>query len=287
MSYFGLLKGYPLGDMEKGERNRLFVAEGLFQNIYVVSLKTGLNQVYPPKDPPVPRPTKVLIDDLHKFLLKTFEHTIYTPFYEFFVEFNDEVFGMDKATEREAALKYFKVLADHIITKVIRIFHVHGDNGDIKRVKNLPKMDLLQGQREALKSNLTNSPILLPYLEGNSAYFNSNEAKLAEPIRSFLEFEMVYKILLNLDDMYGFSSKAQKGNKALVNDDKSDSLGQKHNVTRQREDIKTEETERTSSTKSDLTERTPSPKKNLNERTLLSEEEALRYLIENVFSKKD
>ncbi|MCL6267785.1 hypothetical protein [Flagellimonas myxillae] len=261
MSYFGQFKGHGLGSMDEDERNNFLVEEGLFQQVYRITLNNGVNQVYPLDTPPIPQPTKQLMDDLYGFLLDRFIESITTPYYAFYLDFEDEIFGLDKESEKKVALGYFKVFSDQILTRTVRFFNTTRDNNGIERVKGLAKMEVLLGQQEAIKNNLANSFLLIPFLEGNNVYFDRVNASTNEEFTRFIEFETVFKIVVSLNEIYGFEKDYKSDNTEAVKS--------------------TFETTQKSSNKINTSSLTNQQKKN----RPITDQQAIDYLINNVFTK--
>lgn len=204
MDTFGLLKGHNLTNMEPTERQQILLPHGLMEPIHVITLSSELKRVFPPTNPPVMKYTQQVVNDLHSFLLDHYVNLIDGSFYGFFHDFNEESFGLGKKTARKLALQYYSQLSDSMITKSIRFIRVKTDKSGIESVKNLGKLEMLDGQRNALKSNLALSALMDYYLMGDKSYFSVDLIEEDKMLRHFVDFESSLKILLSLNQTYGF-----------------------------------------------------------------------------------
>ena len=204
MDPFGLLKGHDLTGMDPTDRQRLMVSHGLMEPIHVIALSSEPKQVFPPVGPPVMRYTQHLVIALHTFLLDRYADRIDEPFLGFFHDFNEETFGLGKKRTKKLALGYYTRLADSIITKSIRLIRVQRDKSGIESVNNLGKLEMLEGQRNAMRDNLAKSGLLDHYLMGDEGHFSIDLVDNDKTLGHFIDFETALKILLSLNHTYGF-----------------------------------------------------------------------------------
>ena len=260
MRYFGKLKGHDLGTMKRGDRDSLYLSEGVYHWVYSITLKEGLNQIFPPKELPTPKPTPELLESLHGFLVEMHQNQIEGAYYAFFMDLNDQLLGIRKDQEKQLVLGYFKSLSGQAMTKLVRFFSAKMGESGVETIKNLPRMEVLAGQREALKSNLANSPLLIPYLEGNMGYFENPNESTKNILGSLIEFEIVFKILRNLNNTYCFENPNDKKGEKPLTDLNKDTKPQK--VGKETQKI------------------------TLRKKSMLSDREAKEFLFKTVFSKK-
>lgn len=253
MNPFGLLKGHDLAGMEPTDRQLLLLSHGLMEPMHVIALSTEPKQVFPPVGPPVMRYSQQLINGLHSFLLERYAHIVDGPFYGFFHDFNEEIFGLGKKKSRKLALNYYTLLTDSMITKSIRIIRVQKDKSGIESVNNMGRLEMLEGQQNALKGNLANSELLDQCLMGNEGYFSIGLIEENKTLGHFVDFETALKIILSLNSSYGFEPNPF------------------------------------SYTKDEKMEKPVGPKKTrpkIKNPAVLSDEEAIDYLLRNVFRSR-
>ncbi|MEW2923101.1 hypothetical protein AB1A65_16645 [Muricauda sp. ANG21] len=253
MDPFGLLKGHDLTNMDPMDRQRLLVSHGLMEPIHVIALTVEPKQVFPPTGPPVIRYTQYLTIALHSFLLDQYADIIDGPFFGFFHDFNEDTFGLGKKRTKKLALQYYTLLADSMITKSIRFIRIQKDKTGIESVNNMGKLEMLDGQRNALKDNLANSGLLDHYLMGNGGHFSVDLVGNDTTLGHFIDFETGLKILLSLNHSYGFEANPYS-----------------------------EAQEKIFEEPNEVKKTTPKIKKN----PVLSDEDALDYLLKNVFGSK-
>ncbi|MBO0321562.1 hypothetical protein J0X14_04565 [Muricauda sp. CAU 1633] len=253
MDPFGLLKGHDLTNMDPMDRQRLLLSHGLMEPIHVIALTAEPKQVFPPTGPPVMRYTQHPTIALHSFLLDRYIDLIDGPFLGFFHDFNEEIFGLGKKKSKKLALQYYTLLADSMITKSIRFIRVQKDKSGIESVSNIGKLEMLDGQRNTLKDNLANSELLDHYLMGDEGHFSIDLVGNDKTLGHFIDFETALKILLSLNHSYGFEANPF-------------SVPQ----------------EKTFEEPNQVKKTIPKIKKT----SVLSDEEALDYLLKNVFGSK-
>jgi hypothetical protein len=206
MDPFGLLKGHDLINMDPMDRQRLLVSHGLMEPIHVIALTTEPKQVFPLTGPPEMRYTQHLTIALHSFLLNRYADLIDGPFLGFFHDFNEEIFGLGKKKAKKLALHYYTLLADSMITKSIRFIRVQKDKSGIESVNNMGKLEMLEGQRNAMMDNLAETGLLDHYLMGNEGHFSMHLVDNDKTLGHFIDFESGLKILLSLNHSYGFEA---------------------------------------------------------------------------------
>lgn len=261
--YFGILRDHELSAMNDKELEKLLLSKGLFQMVHSVTLSKKPQQIPPPTRPAMPRPTKKLVNAFYGHLLGYYENDINNTFYAFFLDFNEEIFGLKKKQQRGIALKNFKRLSNSVLNTAIKFFHLEKDEGGLEKVHTIQKLEILYGQREAYKHNLASKSALISYLKGESEWaldLFENDKTLDD----WLSFEATLKILESLNANYGFETDPDQHEKNLEVEKTSD------------RDLQ------------DSMQRNPiPPKKASNKKPVLNDSEAIIYLMEHVFGVDD
>ncbi|NJB72887.1 hypothetical protein GGR42_003385 [Saonia flava] len=264
LDYFGCLKGHDLSSFSREKVEKLLLAKGILEPKHVVRLSQIEKQVFPPSSVPILKPGNNFANNFYVFLLQHYENGVLDPFYAFFYQFNDEIYGMDMQQQKTVALEHFKTISGEILTKAISFIWTEKNPLGIDTVSNMGKLQMLHGQQLALKSNLADSTLKYPYLQGDDSYFNQELLFENDLIKQIIHFETHLKILLALNEKYHFE----------VDTCFSTNLEEKDNPIRDVVEAAPKDVAPTNPFKL--------PKKS----TKITDKEAMDYLLKTIFDKK-
>ena len=122
----------------------------------------------------------------------------------FFKNFNEEVFGMERAKQKVLGLEVFKQTYNEIDVKDVNLIQKEISADGIEHIKAENKLQRLKYQRNAKKNNIAKYESLVAYLIGDEGYFKSLEFLKDEVSEDILTFESYLKVLISLNDRYKF-----------------------------------------------------------------------------------
>ncbi|SDM65899.1 hypothetical protein [Kriegella aquimaris] len=262
MDYFGLLAKTDLLSLSQEERIAFYVAKGLYHSTDVISIPLDGTPIAITKanSRKVTEPRKELMDAFYNFIVSNYADLITNMFIDFFYNYNRQTTLLEPMEVKKVARGHYLYIAEKILQDRIDMIRMHkGPNGR-QRVSNTEKMELLEIRRDVLPQNLiVNFPEgLARFLMGDNRFF-ANALLLAVPILDeIVTFEAYLKVLLNLNDEFGFERNR---------------------------DIDTEATKTPEADPVKKETVNPKQKSDKKKRPVLTDAEAIRYLIDNVFKR--
>ena len=210
MHYFNCINRKEFKGLSENQQKELLVKKKLFQFYYQVPLQLDLKKGKQRLQKKLSetekhlKPTSKLRQEFYDFILLHYQHNIKTPFYLFFADFNEEIYGLSRKKQKNKALGYFNSYYQKIkndsLTSHIRLLSPTG----IEHIKNESRFKTLFHQREAAKENLADRELIMEFLFGNSGFFTAELIKENKVLQKSIEFEAVLKILISLNDRYHF-----------------------------------------------------------------------------------
>tara|TARA_R110002050_G_scaffold204522_4_gene340209 strand:- start:144098 stop:144904 length:807 start_codon:yes stop_codon:yes gene_type:complete len=193
MTYFGLFDQKDLGDLSETSRNKLFSDHGILVKIISAKFPEGTL-----------KPSPIFTEALYQYIQSIYEDHILSPYYEFYTNFNNELFGLNALERKKIALNHFKTYAAKIELKSVKLFSVSKKSKEIETIENFEILSILKGQQNALKSELCKTTAMNQFLEGNKDFFNPSLPERILLLQEIIYFESILKILINLNHTYRF-----------------------------------------------------------------------------------
>lgn len=222
-------------------------------------------------------PDKMVQEQLYHFVVKHYSEFVSQQFYNFYIDFNEKKYGLKKSKQKKLALKFYKHYYDQAATKAVAIVTQRNlENGGIV-IESIDKLAFLKEQQNALKSNLSKTVLLQQFLFGNKDFFVASRISEFKILSEIIDFEASWSILLSLNGQYHFeggisfftSNEGSHEENTTINS----TVLQPHNSIKEPKRFPHKQ----GATKTNIRTATKAPH--------LSNEDAIQYLIENVFSK--
>jgi hypothetical protein len=150
------------------------------------------------------KPTQTVINAFYDYLKRLFSREIDQSFLHFFNDFNESIYGLDKAAQRKIALGHFNERYKKIKVLEASFVKREKDDNGIEQVKNMNRFDFLKGRQNGQKQQLATTENTLQFLNGNATYFESKQFKNNTTTKQFIEFEANLKILISLNGQHKF-----------------------------------------------------------------------------------
>ena len=251
MKYFGLFKKVDLNALTEPKRKQLLVKKGIWETRFRINLPRNgkMSLISATADNEVIYVSENVQEELYGFILKTYQEEIAVNFQDFYYRFNGASYGLVPKEIKQLALLQFTYNFKKAFDLGVDFTRTKDKAPGIQSVENMPKMELMEGKQNALKSNLAMSDMLFEFLMGHVGYFDSQLALDNSLLKSIIEFETGFKLLTNLNFEYHF------------------------------EEIRKPSTEKPYLP---INQEKPIPK----EKPMLSDQDAVEYLLANVFNKK-
>lgn len=277
MKYLGCIKQKEFEGFSPQQQSEFLVSKGIWMLMNRMTLKKnhGIDKI-DSELTQLPVPKTDVANEFYQFIVARYESSIFTPFYNFSLGFNEDRYGLKKSKQKQLALRHFKDYFETLANKSIAIgFDVKLENGGTY-LEPMNKLQIIYAQQNALKSELSKTKLLNQFLFGNTAFFTLALIEDFKLLEEIIYFEGILKILVSLNDQYHF---------------------EKTGVLTSTTPKKTQK--KTQNTLSKTVKNTPNPSKKpieypvLEEKQpikkrvpLISDEEAIEYLIATVFTKK-
>ena len=263
MDYFGFFEKTDLLSLSEEERIDLYISKGLYLSIDQISIPLDGTPIAIIKENSrkVIEPSKELTEAFYGFIVSNYADLITNMFIDFFYNYNRQTTLLEPLEVKKIARGHYLYIAEKILQDRIDLVRMHkGPNGR-QRVSNAEKLELFDIQRDVLPLNLiTKFPEgLARFLMGDNRFF-ANALILDVPILDeIVTFEAYLKVLLNLNDEFGFEKddyfEVEGAGTPEANPDEAQTA-------------------------------IPGKKSNKKKRPVLTDAEALRYLLDNVFKKQ-
>ncbi|MBC8770438.1 hypothetical protein H4O18_20760 [Arenibacter sp. BSSL-BM3] len=207
MAHFGCLNKAQFNDLSKEEQNALLLKKEVYEKVNRISLSlnslTNLrsdqgNYTYQLI------PSKLAVNELYSFVLKSLEMDIENPYLQFYLDFKEECFGLDKQEQKKIALKHFKDISECHIRNAVEIAHLLENNQGVEHLEYEGKLSQLSNEQNNIKVELAQTDLFLQYLFGNKEAFEKNYLESHDIIGTILDFESDLKILVGLNNQYQF-----------------------------------------------------------------------------------
>ena len=198
--YFGVLSNEKVINLE---------VEGLL-DFYIVNELFYVSQSYSIdkieiENPKIDlKPTQDVLNAFYDYLTKELSRNINQQFMLFFSDFNDKIYGLGNKEQQKIALKQFNKLYKKIKVLEASFVKREKDSNGIEQVKNMNRFDFLKGRQMAEKQQIATTENILEFLNGNVAYFKSEQFYNNPNTKQFIAFEATLKILISLNGQYKF-----------------------------------------------------------------------------------
>ncbi|WP_276165473.1 hypothetical protein [Zobellia alginiliquefaciens] len=256
MTYFGLLKDLDLNSMTIKELRRIHLTKGLFHQVRRIplSLNGSPNPVTSENSEPVYVPNAALTKEFYGYILDVYEDVIENSLIGFFYSYEEDILGLDAEEKRKVALRYYKEIVKSAIEDRFDILRNGKSPDGHTKISRAKKLELFGIRQEVLQERLTteNQIPLSYFLIGDATYFDDSLVYKIPILEEVLRFEASLKILLILNEEFQF-----EGDEYLTTHEKTRNFDDK-----------------------------TGPKKTKKKKTpLISDDEAIAFLIDTVFSK--
>ena len=289
MDYFGYVQQKEFELLSEEAQTDFLLSEGIYTTVNTFTLtQSGMVRIGPHDLTERHVLSKIVEAQLYKFVVDRYSEFISQEFYTFQIEFNEKKYGLKTSKQKNIALRYYKRYYNQVATKVINVITQRNlENGGVA-VERIPKLEFLRGQQNAMLSNLGKTDLLQQFLFGNEGYFVAgriNEFKILDDI---IDFEVALSVMLSLNGQFQFEKDGFFAPGMDYDHHPDQSVEKEHNTT-----LKTDEKPLNGGEKEEIalgktedsTNTTPTKKK-VKKRPVLTDEEAIEYLLENVFRKK-
>ena len=198
--YFGVLNNEKVTNLE---------VEGLL-DFYIVNELFYVSQSYSIdkieiENPKIDlKPTQEVLNAFYDYLTKELSRNINQQFMHFFSDFNDKIYGLGNKEQQKIALKQFNKLYKKIKVLEVSFVKREKDANGIEQVQNMNRFDFLKGRQMAEKQQIATTENILEFLNGNVAYFKSEQFYNNPNTKKFIAFEATLKILISLNGQYKF-----------------------------------------------------------------------------------
>lgn len=204
--YFGILNNEKVNDLEVEKLLDFYTKKGLFNISHSYSMDISIiesndNIVSPQISL---KPTQEVINVFYDFFKEIFSRNIDHPYLQYFNDFNENIYGLDKTAQREIALQHFNELYKKIKVLEASFVKREKDDNGVEQIKSLNRFDFLKGRQNGQKQQLATNDNVLEFLHGNETYFKSKQFIDDPNTIKFIEFESSLKILVSLNSQYKF-----------------------------------------------------------------------------------
>lgn len=258
MEYLGSLKNMELDDLSIDERNGILVSNGLFSEVYSIPIPNDgtLSPIIDSNAQRIVEPAIKLCNVFYTFVTTKYEQKITTAFLDFFYGFNNEVYGLDHSKKKAIALEYFKDYADDLTRDNVPFINLLKLKTGSDIVESQGKFEMLYDKQNMLKINLAkNEELIFIYLKGDEEYFTVKLMDDIEILGEVIDFEYKLKIAISLNEQFSFEKDSYFTKIHIENENREPPVIQK-------------------------------PPKRVQKQPLISNQEAIEYLIKNIFNHK-
>lgn len=251
MKYYGIFKKVDLNALTDPKRKNLLVKKGIWETRTRIKLPRDgtMSLLSATTDNEVIYVPEGVQEELYGFILQIYEEEIAVNFQDFYYRFNGTIYGLEVGEIKNMALLQFTYNFKKAFDLAVDFTRTKERGPGIQTVENMPKLELMEAKQNALKSNLAASNMLYEFLMGHGAFFDTQLAQDNPFLKSIIEFETGFRILTNLNFDYHF------------------------------EEIRKPSTEKPYVP---IIQERPIPR----EKPMLSDQDAVEYLLANVFKKK-
>lgn len=223
MKYFGILDP-KTAELTVEEINELLASKGLFVKTVKAEEKKYENGTihFEVINATFFEPIKDLKDDYYEFIINMYQIAILELKLPFFKKFNDEIYGLEPKDQKTISLKHFKEIYNSIYLDLITFFKEKTSENGISETQNFSKLEMLNGQYDAFKTDLFNDGGFFYYLIGDKNTYLEFDYKENVIFKKVIEFEASKQIIVELNSRYGFEEDNYFGNNLKV-DKKNDS----------------------------------------------------------------
>jgi len=276
MEYFGCIPQEQFEPLSSAEKIAFLLSKDIYRTINEIDIPLGeWVHIAPENAIEKHEPNKIVIQQLYNFVIERYAEFISQQFYSFQIDFNEKKYGLKKSKQKKLALAHFKDQYEHIASKKIALVTQRNlENGGVV-IENVPKLEFLKEQQRTLLSNLWKTELLEQFLFGNKDYFVTSLINEIKILKEVIDFEVALSIMLSLNGRFKFENDVSFSNDGENTVDKK---SEEHPLNTEKEASEAPITK--------VVTRTEELKKMVTKKIVLSDEEAMQYLIENIFSKK-
>ena len=177
--YYNAVDRNDFDKLSKKQQHDFLVVKKLFQYYYELPISLDLKngeQVIRKKLTDIEKhlkPVPELKRHFYDFVLQQYQNEIQSPFFLFFKEFNEEIYGLSFEQQKKTALfysnLYYKKTKNDVYSGHIRLLSPTG----VEHIKNESRFKALSLQRRVAKDNLANKGFLMEFLFGNTDFFDA------------------------------------------------------------------------------------------------------------------
>lgn len=285
MKYLGCIQQKEFEALSSDKQLEFLLSKGIMIPVERVILRKGVisRKMMDTEATKLTEPNKQVVAECYEFILQQYEHPISVQLYDFYLGFNEEIYGLKKSKQKQIALEHFKNHFEAIATKIVSVAYERQLESGVTILESMAKLEFLKAEQNALKYELSKTTLLNHFLYGNTDFFTRMLPKEYKIIADIIRFEGGYKILSSLHSQYHFEVNSTK--QPLK---KKNTLKRTQNTTNTSKKATKNTLNNTPLThekgqKHPLNEEW---KKTTNIKTpLISDKEAIAYLLKTVFTK--
>lgn len=219
MDYFGCFDEARFNELSTEEQNALLIKKEVYEKVNRISLSfnslTNLKGDQGSYTDQL-KPSKLAVNELYSFVLKSLEMDIENPYLQFYLDFKEECFGLDKPEQKKIALKHFKDISECHIRNAVEIAHVVENIQGVEHLEYEGKLSQLSNEQNNIKVELAQTDLFLQYLFGNKEAFKKDYLEGHDIIETILNFESDLKILISLNNQYQFEEDIYFSNLGIL-----------------------------------------------------------------------
>jgi hypothetical protein len=205
MKYFGILDPKTL-DLTDIEIETLMLEKGLLVKSLVAQAVRFENNILHMTAPETIHinASEELVQEYYKFIIDLYQSQILEIKLPFIKDFEDEIYGLELADQKEKALNHFKKIYTDIYEDRLSVYDEIVSDDGIPHTRNFSKLKMLYHQQEAYKNNLSGTRTSMYYLVGDrQTYIDSNFVE-NEIVIEILKFEAWKQIVVELNSRFDF-----------------------------------------------------------------------------------
>lgn len=150
------------------------------------------------------KPCKDVLREYYDFVLGQHEFEINNRFVNFFNDYNDKIYGLEKLEQKKIGLQYFNELYDQVDVKVVRLLRKEISDTGVIQIKNFNRFENLKYWQDGIKENIATLDNVIEFLIGNKEFFNNELLEKDTNFNKAINFEYILKVLVSLNDLYNF-----------------------------------------------------------------------------------
>lgn len=205
-TYFGSLDINKFNALQKEAQTQYLISKKLFEIIpsYPIDgLDSKLALKGITKSQKL-KPNKDVLREYYDFVIRQFEFEIMNKFVNFFNEFNDKIYGLEKLEQKKIGLQYFNELYDQVDVKNVRLLRKEISDTGVVQFKNINRFENLKYRQDGIKQNIATLDNVIEFLIGNKEFFNNELLENNTYFNKAINFEYILRVLVSLNDRHHF-----------------------------------------------------------------------------------